>query len=149
MWRQVHTRLGCPKEQADAVALAEQPFEHGRMLWDSSSRRIYVLSESGTWQSFEDTFAEGVDLAYDPALPPPPQQPQRGFGKVWREQLGGPQADIGWALEGERPVNGWRERFEYGLLVWTDDTLRGAQARGAAYLLYGDGTWQAIPTPGP
>lgn len=148
VWRQVRSRLGCPKEQAVPMSSAEQPFEHGRMIWDSSNRRIYVLSESGTWQSFEDTFVEGVDSAYDPALPPPPQQPQRGFGKVWREQLGGPQAAVGWALEGERPVSGWRERFDHGLLVWTDDALRGAQAQGAAYLLYDDGTWQAIPAPG-
>jgi hypothetical protein len=148
VWRQVRTRLGCPKGQAETVTLAEQPFEHGRMIWDSSNRRIYVLSESGAWQSFEDTFVEGVDVAYDPALPPPPQQPQRGFGKVWRQQLGGPQAALGWALEVERSVDGWRERFDHGLLVWTDDTLPGAPARGAAYLLYDDGTWQVIPTAG-
>jgi photosystem II stability/assembly factor-like uncharacterized protein len=149
VWQQARARLGCLKEQAESVTLAEQPFEHGRMIWDSSNRRIYVLSESGLWQSFEDTFVEGVDLAYDPELPPPPQQPQRGFGKVWRQQLGGPQAAIGWGLEGERSVAGWREPFDRGLLVWTDDALAGAQAPGTVYLLFDDGTWQAIPAPGP
>jgi photosystem II stability/assembly factor-like uncharacterized protein/DNA-binding beta-propeller fold protein YncE len=148
VWQQARARLGCPKQQAVPVMLAEQPFERGRMIWDSSNRQIYVLSESGTWQSFEDTFSEGVDPAYDPALPPPPRQPQRGFGKVWREQLGGPQADIGWALEGERAVDGRREPFEHGLLIWTDDTLTKAHIQGTAYLLYDDGTWQAIAAPG-
>ena len=140
----VGERLGCPQQEAEALFLAEQPFEHGRMIWDSgtTAKRVYVLLDSGTWQAFADTFTEGVDPEYDPALPPPPRQPVRGFGKVWREQLGGPQAAIGWALEAERGVpDGWRQPFEGGLLVWTD------AAQGTAYLLYGDGTWQAVAVP--
>jgi uncharacterized protein with LGFP repeats len=63
--------------------------------------------------------------------------------------LGGPQGMIGWALEEERPVDGWRQRFERGLLVWTDATPAGSAAAGTAYLLYDDGTWQALPAPSP
>jgi photosystem II stability/assembly factor-like uncharacterized protein/sugar lactone lactonase YvrE len=143
VWQQAGARLGCPVEPAAQVFFAEQPFEHGRMFWDSSTAQIYVLLETGTWQAFDDTFVQDVDPAYDPTLPPPPQQPERGFGKVWREQLGGPQSSIGWALEAEKPVNGWRQRFEHGLLVWSDGDQRG----GIAYLLYGDGAWQAMPAP--
>ncbi len=148
-WQQVRARLGCPEQPAEPVTMAEQSFEHGRMLWTSSNLQVYVLLESGTWQAFEDTFAEGVDPAYDPALPPPPQQPQRGFGKVWRQHLGGPQAAIGWALEHERPVSGWWQRFDHGLLVWTDAIPTGAKGPGTAYLLYDDGMWEAISTPAP
>jgi hypothetical protein len=149
VWQQARTRLGCPEHLAEQVRLAEQPFEYGCMIWNSSSLQIYVLSDEGTWQAFDDTFREGVDPDYDPDLPPPPRQPQRGFGKVWREQLGGAQAAVGWALEGERPVDGWRQRFEWGLLVWTDAVLQGEDIAGSAYLLYDDGTWQAFPAAAP
>lgn len=149
VWRQARDRLGCPLQTAEPVPLAAQDFEHGSMLWDSDSKQIYALIQSGHWRVFDDTFVEGTDPAYDPALPPPPQQPQRGFGKVWREQLGGPQSAIGWALEGERSVSGWRQRFDHGLLVWTDATPAGAGEPGTAYLLYDDGTWQAFAAPAP
>ncbi len=149
VWQQARARLGCPQQPEAQAILAEQPFEQGRMIWDSSTRQIDVLLAAGTWQAFDDTFVEGVDPAYDPALPPPPRQPQRGFGKVWREQLGGPQAAIGWALEEERLVHGWRQRFEKGLLVWTDTIPNGADRAGTAYLLYDDGTWQAVASPEP
>jgi uncharacterized protein with LGFP repeats len=68
---------------------------------------------------------------------------------VWREQLGGIQAAIGWPLEGEKGVNGWRQRFDRGVLLWTDATLAGATGAGIAFLLYDDGTWQAIAAPAP
>jgi hypothetical protein len=120
------------------------------MIWDSTNRQIYVLLESGTWQAFEDTWTPD-QLPSDPALVPPEGrvQPQRGFGKVWREQLGGAQAAIGWALEGERRVDGWRQRFEGGLLVWTDAIQPGAEDIGTAYLLYDDGSWQSVSVPAP
>ena len=149
VWQQARDRLGCPEQPAEQLLLAEQPFERGRMIWDSSNLQIYVLLDPGTWQVYDDTFEEGVDPETDPTLPPPPQQPKRGFGKVWREQLGGPQATIGWALEEERAVDGWRQRFEQGLLFWTDATIEGAGGAGTAYLLYDDGTWQAVAMPMP
>jgi hypothetical protein len=150
VWQQVHARLGCPGQPAAQIALGEQFFEQGRMIWDSSNLQIYVLLSAGRWRAFDDTWSADQP-ALDPALVPPEGrvQPQRGFGKVWREQLGGPQAAIGWALEGERGVNGWRQRFEKGTLVWTDAHLEGAPHAGTAVLLYNDGTWQAIPAPAP
>jgi hypothetical protein len=155
VWQQAGARLGCPAQSAVPVTLAEQPFEQGHMIWDSSNGQIYVLLAAGTWQAFEDRFEEGVDPAYDPGLPPPPVQPQRGFGKVWRESLGGPQAAIGWALEGERLVSGWRQEFDHGLLVWTDTPAADGkdqadkESSGTAYLLYEDGTWEALPAQAP
>lgn len=149
VWQQVRDRLGCPEQPEEQLLLAEQPFERGRMIWDSGSLQIYVLLDAGTWEAYEDTFEEGVDPETDPTLPPPPQQPKRGFGKVWREQLGGPRATIGWALEEERPVDGWHQRFKRGLLLWTDATVEGAGDAGTAYLLYDDGTWQAVAMPVP
>jgi hypothetical protein len=137
VWQQEGDRLGCPIAAAAQLDLAEQVFEHGRMIWDSEAQRIYVLRETGMWQGFHDTWQEGVDPTYDPSLPPPPRQPQRGFGKVWREVLGGPAAAIGWALADEQPRSGWRVRFDRGHLYWT------SAEGGTAYLLFDDGTWQA------
>lgn len=139
-------RLGCAVADEAGLPLAGQAFEHGRMIWDSGTWQIYVLLDTGTWQVFDDTFAEGVDPEYDPALPAPPQQPVRGFGKVWREQLGGAQSAIGWAVAQERSIQGWRQAYERGLLLWTDDTLPGGSP-GVAYLLYADGTWTAVAVP--
>ena len=119
------------------------------MIWDSDSNQIYVLLASGDWQAYEDTFVEDRDPAWDVDLPPPPLQSQRGFGKVWREQLGGPRSVLGWALEGERAVDGWRQRFESGMLFWTDAAPGGSGDAGIAYLLYKDGTWRAVPATRP
>ncbi len=154
VWQQAGARLGCPQGPARQLPLAEQPFERGRMIWDSEEQEVTVLFASGRWQVFADTWREGIDPPYDPNLPPPPQQPVRGFGKVWREQLGGPETgvtgeDIGWATAPERAVAGWKQAFGGGLLFWTDAVTEGASTPGTAYLLYGDGTWQAIPAPGP
>jgi hypothetical protein len=149
VWQLARARLGCPEKQAEQINLVEQPFEHGRMIWDSSTMQIYVLMETATWRAFDDTFKDGKDPEYDQTLPPPPKQPSRGFGKVWREQLGGSQSAIGWALERERGLVGWRQRFSFGLLVWTDTSLSGIQGAGTAYLLYDDGTWQAFSAPVP
>jgi hypothetical protein len=149
VWDRAGQKLGCPQDVAQALMLAQQPFEGGLMIWESDTRQIYVLLDDGTWQGFADTWTEGVDLAYDPNLPPPPVQPQRGFGKVWREQLGGPEAAIGWALANERAVDGWRQHFDGGMLIWTDAEQEGAPGPGTAYLLYGDGTWEAIWAPRP
>jgi hypothetical protein len=150
VWQQAQARLGCPRQVAEQAYLAEQPFEQGRMVWDSSDRQIYVLLQQGTWQAYQDTWAEGQP-DWDPALVPPDgrHQPVRGFGKVWREQLGGPQAAIGWALGPEGGLDGWRQSFEGGLLIWTDAVPRGGDAAGTAYLLYEDGTWQEVPAPAP
>jgi photosystem II stability/assembly factor-like uncharacterized protein/DNA-binding beta-propeller fold protein YncE len=149
VWEQAAGRLGCAAAPAEQRMLAQQPFEQGSMIWDSGTRRILVLLASGTWRALDDTWVEGQDPAYDPALPPPPRQPQRGFGKVWREHLGGPQAAIGWAVENERALDGWVQRFERGLLVWTDAVPAGSTSVGTAHLLYDDGTWQAVPAPQP
>ena len=146
----VQSRLGCPIGQAEQFFLAEQPFEQGRMFWDSSTRQIYVLSQADSWQAFEDTWNDDQP-ATDPALTPPQGlvQPQRGFGKVWRDQLGGPEAAIGWAREEERSVQGWRQSFEKGLLLWSDDLPEALESGGTAYLLYADGRWQAVAAPEP
>ncbi|MBC7223911.1 MAG: exo-alpha-sialidase, partial [Anaerolineae bacterium] len=102
----VYTRhqeaLGCPLEAEQATWAAWQPFERGAMLWLEQTREIWVLEDDGHWERFADTWMEDQPES-DPNLVPPPGllQPIRGFGKVWRELLGGPAAAVGWALAPE------------------------------------------------
>ncbi|MBC7248683.1 MAG: hypothetical protein H5T62_00220 [Anaerolineae bacterium] len=128
--------LGCASASAAEITLGEQAFESGRMFWREDQRVIYVLFADGTWLSFPDTYSDAEPPA-DPTLIPPPglQQPVRGFGKVWREQLGGPEAAIGWALEGERGYRGWWQPFAGGLMLTGSD--------GTVYALCAEGTWWA------
>ena len=103
IWADRRDRLGCAVEAEREVALAEQGFERGRMFWRGDNREIYVLRDDGTWRAFADTWQEGQPQD-NPDLTAPPGlfQPKRGFGKVWREELGGPASQIGWAREEER-----------------------------------------------
>ncbi len=52
------------------------------------------------------------------AFPSPPlRQPVRGFGKVWREQLGGQVTAIGWATDAERGLDGFVQEWNNGLVL--------------------------------
>jgi hypothetical protein len=61
------------------------------------------------------------------------QQPGRGFGKVWREELGGPQAALGWALEKEQGVQGQVQDWDFGTVL---------RFRGEVIVLQDRGTWR-------
>ena len=65
-------------------------------------------------------------------------EPVRGFGRLWREELGGPDALAGWALEPEQGYTGSVQPFEHGLMLWNplDETV---------YVLWDDLTWTAYP----
>jgi hypothetical protein len=117
------------------VFLAEQTFERGRMFWRGDSGEIYALHDDHTWRAFADTWQEGQPQD-DPNLTAPPDlfQPKRGFGKVWREKLGGPASQIGWAREEERGDTGVVQAFGGG-------TILGSH-RGTTYILYADGSWE-------
>jgi len=132
-------RLGCPADAGAELHLAGQRFERGLMLWRSDTRQIYALaSDDGgnTWAVYADTWEEGRPDR-DPGLAPPAdrEQPIRGFGTVWREQLGGPQSAVGWAVAGEQAYGGTAQAFSGGLLITGPD--------GRAYALFGDGSWES------
>lgn len=153
--------LGCPTEIASPIEAVEQFFELGVMLWRGDSRTIYVLSSQGVgayaawdrsgdverakagagddsaWRSFADTYYEGqAEVA---GFGPPDerlQEPVRGFGKLWREQLSGPTARLGWATTYERRVWAAVQQFERGLVFRTET--------GRVYVLRQNGTWASI-----
>ena len=95
----------------------------------------------GRWAEYPDTWREGLPES-DPALQPPAglrqpvlRQPVRGFGKVWREQLGGPVATIGWATDAEIGLDGFVQEWDNGLVLrFGADTV----------VLLRDGSWGAL-----
>ena len=108
-------------------------FERGWMYWRQDADRIYVMSSSGKWQGFADIWNEGEPV--DGGLTPPPGllEPVRGFGKIWREKLGGPEAAIGWAVEEERGADRQIQDFQRGVILIAD---------GQLYVLFRDnGSW--------
>jgi hypothetical protein len=117
--------------------MARQSFQNGRMIWHGDEQRIYVLHNDGTWRSFEDTFEEGQPEIDESLVAPDGLfQPIRGFGRVWREQLGGPDAAIGWATLPEGAANGSVQPWEHGQLF-----SFGLPER---FLLFEDGRWVQV-----
>jgi hypothetical protein len=88
----------CPASDPVVSAAAEQPFEHGVMIWLEESDSIIVFHDDGRWQRYEDTWTE-AEPESDPTIVAPDGrfQPIRGFGKLWRQQ---PEVRelLGWAL---------------------------------------------------
>jgi hypothetical protein len=106
------------------------------MFWRADEKAIYVLKAEGGWTRHPDTWDDSQPPA-DARLAPPAGllQPVRGFGKVWREQLGEPEASIGWGLAGEQAFEMLYQSFADGLIFvgpW-----------GEVYVLYADGTWES------
>jgi hypothetical protein len=130
----VRDGLGCPTDVEKGIRSSEQTFQNGYMFWREDLRRIYVLYNNHTWQTFTDTWEQG-DPEYDPSIVPPAgfYQPKLGFGKVWREQPG-VRDNLGWATMQERGLWASIEPFEEGLMIWSD--VKGI------FVLYNDGTWE-------
>jgi hypothetical protein len=137
--------LGYATGEVQELWSAMQPFERGRMIWVDQLEEdtVYILTHAtdesgGTWQAYPDTFREG-DLESNDLTPPDGLlEPIRGFGKVWREKLDGPDARIGWALALEQGYVGEMQSFEHGLMLWNP-------LDGITYVLVDDGIWSAYP----
>ncbi len=103
-----------PTPVVGQIYVAEQAFQNGSMYWLQPIKQIWVATtdKSGKkiWLAFEDTFVDGQP-EIDPTLTPPARliQPERGFGKLWRENKD-VQALVGWAKE---PEFGYVTRYEY------------------------------------
>ena len=84
------------------------------MFWIGQIKQIWVLKITGeghgTWEVYQDTFVDG-EPENDPSLVPPDgrYQPQRGFGKLWRESPG-LRENLGW---GVTPEFGYVSHYEY------------------------------------
>jgi hypothetical protein len=149
----VQRGVGCPLpyppfDKELPIQTAHQRFEHGTMLWISRTTYlretlIYVFFADGTFQQFEDTWREGQPVSGGESPPRGRYEPQRGFGKVWREGTGARVRErLGWALAPEAGGPGAYQRFERGEMYWTDTVDN-------VYVLYGpvDGSPYPPPTP--
>jgi hypothetical protein len=135
----------CPKP-AEIGWAAQQPFEHGFMLWLEPSQTIYVFFEnySGhSYRSYIDTFKES-DPESDPSLVPPAGllQPIRGFGLVWRTN---PEVHdyLGWATAPESGFETWRQSYQgfgmHNITIWVKDinqTIYELDPMGSVWEVY-------------
>ncbi len=103
-----------PTPTFSQIQVAEQVFEHGRMMWIQPRNQMWVMVDDGSgkgkWSVFEDTFQEG-ESEFDPSMVPPEgkYQPERGFGKIWRENQT-IHDSLGWGLT---PEFGYVSNYEY------------------------------------
>jgi len=144
VWREhpeIHQKLGCATRENGTTAAARQSFQQGVMFWRRDIREIYVLTQDGNWRMYVDTWEEDMDEYSCPEVAErkTPPTPRRGFGKVWCEQLGGPNAEVGWATNDELPYDAQWQRFEHGLMWQGLD--------GRIYVLPENDSWQSYPFP--
>jgi len=113
--------LGCPMESPVSTGAAWQSFERGLMLWRRDNNLIYIITESGV-EVMGDNWRENIDLIFDATINPPEglHQPVRGFGKLWREQLG-VRDNLGWATAEEEGIQAAIQPFEHGF-AWRNET---------------------------
>lgn len=141
------TQIGCPLgTPPDTLSLggAYQPFEGGAMFWlNEGPGYITVLYADGRFQRVEDTFSEGVDPESGGETPPAGRfEPVRGFGKVWRVNLGVRDV-LGWATQTEAGTQATVQDFASGRMIYLP-------ARGDLLILTytgspAAGTWQSSP----
>lgn len=82
----------CPTEEAQPAQIIEMPFERGRMIYVSTSDRVYALFNDGrspAWVSFEDRYDPAIhpeiDENFERALVGTSfRQPLGRLGFVWR-----------------------------------------------------------------
>ncbi|MBL8116098.1 MAG: hypothetical protein JNJ78_01100 [Anaerolineae bacterium] len=131
----------CPLSPPSDSAGAFQQYQSGVMIWVARQDAIYVLYDSvgnPRWQVMNDAFVDGMadtDPAFNNA-PPFTWQPRRGFGLLWRNQVG-VRDRIGWAMtEAEIP-------YTPQLQLGSDGTIFVSDPRGGVYgLAAGGGDWQ-------
>lgn len=113
----------CPVSQA-TVEAAYQPFEHGFMVWRTTSSGdpalIYAVYDDGNWQKFEDTWVAGETFDVGETPPEGFYQPEHGFGKLWAAEAF-VRDELGWATEPEIgytasvETHNWRFAYNEGI----------------------------------
>jgi len=138
VWRDnpvVRDGLGMGIEEQHSVTCAEQKMQGGILFWRQDNRTIYALKNDGTWQAYPDTWETGRDPTSWGYRPPAGlYEPIRGFGKLWRERLGGPTGAFGWGTEAERGFQAPVQTFQRGLMLENE--------RKEIYVLFNNGTWR-------
>jgi hypothetical protein len=93
---------GCPVGPVAISPSAFLDFTGGWMFWIGSERMIYVVYNDGNfprWERYADAWVEGMPER-DPSIVGPAglwQQPRRGFGYLWRNNVA-VRGRMSWAL---------------------------------------------------
>jgi uncharacterized protein with LGFP repeats len=87
------------------------------MIWRVDMKLIYVLHADGSLGYYIDSWDESQP-ADDPAQAPPDRlyRPVRGFGKLWRTEVG-LASKLGWALAPEQSYEMLFQQFEGGTML--------------------------------
>jgi len=135
----VRDRVGLPTAAETKVGGTYQLFEGGLMFWREDTATIYVLfaGEPGIWYAFVDGWATGLEPGGGVGPAAGQFKPQRGFGKVWREQPE-VQKRLGYALSADEiGTTLVIQPFEHGLMVWTT-----ASGKPLISVLYENNTYE-------
>jgi hypothetical protein len=111
---------------------AAQRFQGGMMAWSKGGYRsrshIYVIYRDKfglwNWRMFVDGWYEGLPINGGETPPEGLYEPQRGFGKIWRENPAIREA-LGWAVAPEYAENGFEQWFDLGnrgMLLYLSET---------------------------
>jgi hypothetical protein len=114
-------------------------------LSDRSPQVIIVYDSFGDWQILNANWWESrPEYSCQVSVPPGLQQPRRGFGNVWCNQLSGPRSRIGWALDDEYGFEHLDavQDFENGIIFRDSD----GYSKGLAYALFKD-NWTFVKEP--
>ena len=143
VYEQAAVSLGCAVAPMFTAPTALVRFQGGVML---HSRGIYVIQygpaslggvplDGGSWSGTRDTYREPEPAQLGLDAPPGFFEPSLGFGKAWREEYGGPDGPLGWALEEETTADASWQLFERGIVIVT--------RAGEGLILYHDGrVWE-------
>jgi hypothetical protein len=123
---EVRSLLNCPAGQEQGADVTLQQFENGWMLRippaaQGQAARIYALFNDGQdYASFPDSWSQAADpVSAGLNAPAGLLEPERGFGKVWREGTGAHVRDrLGWAISPEQAGAGSRQSFRGGQMVF-------------------------------
>jgi hypothetical protein len=117
---------------------AYEEFEKGWMFWREDRSEIYVVDCSG-WANYRDTWKKEEDDEYScpetgaPSQTPP--TPREGFGKVWCDELRGPDAAIG---EARKDQTGYKMQIR----VFGNGDMEVFDPDDRVFTLRADGTCQ-------
>jgi hypothetical protein len=131
------------------------------MLWREDTDWAYAFTYADGTNAWAGDWVRGPEAwQWDGSNPdgvgmvPPPGllEPVRGFGYVWRNFLGGPAGDLGWATFRERGFCASFQTLDAGL-VWRSTTVPSChpdwdnEAADPAFApvlfgMFSDATWQ-------
>ena len=113
--------IGCMVGAPFSTPGSEQPFENGTMLWLREWGSVTILNAGGTYEAYNDQYS--VDKPEALGLTPPLPgllEPRQGFGAIWRK-IGGPTAQLGWAIGPETSYVASVQYFERGAVILRGD----------------------------